>query len=203
MRNSWINNRIQYEFRSISKLLIHFSISLIQLICALAILGLQILLIITQTCVYHVGVGFWSIPFLLISSISIWIVIWRRTAIACFIAIITHLIATVFATSIIIISFLTLIGQIECSTSSSLTIYYIPLNSSFIGIAGLFKIFNYCELILLYRLRRNTDRIPTIFTKDLYRTDSPVLLISTPTNTWDSLSTFSNETHNDLDYIFV
>jgi hypothetical protein len=81
--------------------------------------------------------------------------------------------------------------------------YYIPLNSSFIGIAGLFKIFNYCELILLYRLRRNTDRIPTIFTKDLYRTDSPVLLISTPTNTWDSLSTFSNETHNDLDYIFV
>ncbi len=202
MRNSWINNRIQYEFRSISKLLIHFSISLIQLICALAILGLQILLIITQTCVYHVGVGFWSIPFLLISSISIWIVIWRRTAIACFIAIITHLIATVFATSIIIISFLTLIGQIECSTSS-LTMYYIPLNSSFIGIAGLFKIFNYCELILLYRLRRNTDRIPTIFTKDLYRTDSPVLLISTPTNTWDSLSTFSNETHNDLDYIFV
>jgi hypothetical protein len=202
MRNIWIDNRIQYEFRSISKVLIHFSISLIQLVSALAILGLQILSLITQTCVYHIGVGFWSIPFLFISSISIWIVIWRRSSIACFVAIITHLIGTLFATSIIIISFLALIGQIECSTSS-LTIYYIPLNSSLIGIAGLFKIFNYCELILLYRLRCNTSQIPTIYPKDLYRTDSPVLLNSTLTTTWDSWSTFSNETFSDLDYLFI
>ncbi len=184
------------------RLLTHFSISLIQLISAVTILALQITLIITQTCAYHIGVGFWSISFLLIAPISIWVVLWRRNSIACFIAIITQVISTLFATSIIIISFLTLIGQIECSTSSS-NIYSISLNSSFIGIVGLFKILNYCEILLLYRIKRNTDQIPTIFVKDFYENDSSLLLNSTSTNTWYSWSTVSSETHSDVDYLFV
>jgi len=198
MRNSWIDNRIQYEFRSIRKLLIHFSISFIELISALAILGLQITLIITKTCAYYIGVGFWSIPFLLISAISILIVIWRRSSMACFIAIVTHLIATLCATSIMIISFLALTNQIECSTSS-LNKYYIPFNSLFIGIAGLFKIFNYCEIILLCKLKRSTDQIPTIFIKGFDETDSALLLNSTHKNTWHSWSTISSDTHSDFD----
>ncbi len=198
MRNSWIDNRIRYEFQSIIKFLVHFSISFIELLSALAILGLQITLIITQTCAYHIGVGFWSIPFLLIPAISIWIVIWRRSSIACFIAIVTHVIGTLFATSIMIISFLALIDQIECSTSS-LNRYYIPLNSLFIGIAGLFKILNYCEIILLCKLRRSTDRIPTIFVKGFDKKDSALLLNSTHTNTWHSWSTFSSDTLSDCD----
>jgi hypothetical protein len=202
MRNSWIDYRIRYKFRSIVKLFIHFIISLIQLISVLAILGLQIMLTITQTCAYHISTGFWSIPFLLLSPIGIWIVIWRRTSFACFIAIVTHLIATLFATSIIIISFLTLIGQIECSTSS-LNVYYIILNSSFIGIAGLFKIFNYCEIILLCRLKRNTDQIPTIFIKDLYKADSPLYQYPSHINTCHSRSTLSSEAYSDVDSIFV
>lgn len=202
MRNILIDNRIRYKFRSMIRLLTHFSISLIQLISAVTILALQITLIITQTCAYHIGVGFWSISFLLIAPISIWVVLWRRNSIACFIAIITQVISTLFATSIIIISFLTLIGQIECSTSSS-NIYSISLNSSFIGIVGLFKILNYCEILLLYRIKRNTDQIPTIFVKDFYENDSSLLLNSTSTNTWYSWSTVSSETHSDVDYLFV
>lgn len=202
MRNSWIDNRIRYEFHSIINILIHFSISTVELISALAILGLQIMIIITETCVYHIGVGFWSSPFLLIAPISLWFVIWRRTSMACFVAIVTHLIATLFATSIIIISFLALIDQTECS-ASSLNIYYIPLNSLFIGIAGLFKILNYCEIILLCKLQRNTNRIPTVLDKDLYERDSALQLNSTRTTTRYSWSTISSDAYSDLNYFFV
>jgi hypothetical protein len=202
MRSSWIDNRIRYEFRSIIELLLHFSVSLIQLICVFAILGLQITLIITDTCGYDIGLGFWSISFLLLAPSSIWIVIWRRSSMACFIGIITHLIASLFATSIIIISFLVLTGQIGCSRMS-LNIYYKSLHSSFIGIAGLFKIFNYYEIILLCKLKRNTDQIPTIFANGLYETDPSLLLNSTYTSTWDSWSTVSSEPHNDSNDLFV
>lgn len=58
MQNSLIDNFIRYEFRSILKLFTHFSISLIQLLSVLTILALQIALIITQTCAYHIGIGF-------------------------------------------------------------------------------------------------------------------------------------------------
>jgi hypothetical protein len=202
MRNSLIDNRIRYEFRSVPKLLIHFSFSLAQLISVFAILGLQIALSITQTCVYHIGIGFWSIPFLLIAPVSIWIVIWRRSSIACFIAILTHLIATLFGTSIILISFLVLINEIECSTSS-LNLYNVPLNSSFIGIAGVFKIFNYCEIILLCKILRNTSQLPTIFVKDVYERDYPVILNPLHINNWRTWSIVTNDTRSDLSDLFI
>ncbi len=202
MQNFFINYRIRYEFRSIIKVLIHFSLSLIQLLCALSILGLQITLIITQTCSYHNYIGFWSMPFLLIAPISIWITIWRRNSFACFITILTQLIATLISTSIIIISFFELIKQTECSTSS-FNMYYLPLNISFISIAIVFKIFNYCEIILLHRLLRNTDQIPTIFAKDFYKKNYPILLNPMHMNLWHPRSTATSETHSDLDYLFV
>lgn len=196
------NSSIDYRIRSISKLLVFFSISLIELTLALAILALQILLIITATCVYYIGVGFWSIPFLLLCPISIWIVIWRRSSIACFLSIIVHFLATLFATSIMIISFLVLIGRLDCS-NSSLTIFYIPLNSSLIGIAGLFKIITYVQLILLFRLRRTTDRIPTIFTQEIHGKNTPYSFTSTANRTTSDWSITSNETIDDLDSLFV
>jgi hypothetical protein len=141
-------------------------------------------------------------PFLLIAPISIWITIWRRNSFACFITILTQLIATLISTSIIIISFFELIKQTECSTSS-FNMYYLPLNISFISIAIVFKIFNYCEIILLHRLLRNTDQIPTIFAKDFYKKNYPILLNPMHMNLWHPRSTATSETHSDLDYLFV
>ncbi|CAF5114168.1 unnamed protein product [Rotaria sp. Silwood1] len=86
----------------------HFSFSLTQLVTVLVILGLLIASTVTQTCAYHFGIGFWSFPFLLISPLSIWLVIWRRSSISCLIAILIHFCSTLFATAIIIISFLVL-----------------------------------------------------------------------------------------------
>ena len=196
MANGWIDYRVQHEFQSIAKLLLHFSISLFELSLALSILALQILLIITQTCVYSIGMGFWSMPILLLCPISIWIVIWRRSSIACFLAIVIHFLGTLLSTSIIVISFLALIGRIDCS-NANLTRFYVPLNSSLIGIAGVLKILIYSEVILLFRLRRNTDEIPTIFTKEIYGMDSPFSFFSTA---W---STTSNGTVDDLDSLVV
>jgi hypothetical protein len=85
----------------------------------------------------------------------------------------------------------------------SLNTHSISLHSSLIGITGLFKIFNYYEILLLCKVKRNTDQIPTIFINDLYETDPSLLLNSTYTSTWDSWSTVSSEPYNDSNDLFV
>jgi len=147
MDNLSISNR----FRSIVYVLIHFSCSIIQLACAFAILGLQITLTIKETCAFRIGVGFWSFPFLILSPISIWILLWKRNSLSCFLTFIFHICSTLFATTIIIISFLTLIGSI-CSTTNN---YFLSINISLIGISVFLKIFLYSEMILIYFLQRH------------------------------------------------
>lgn len=77
------------------------------------------------------------------------------------------------------------------------------MNSSFIGVAGIFKIFNYCEIILLYRLLRNNDQMPIILVKDFYEKDYPLLSNDMHTNIWRPWSTVTNETHSDPNDLFV
>ncbi|CAF0885505.1 unnamed protein product [Rotaria sp. Silwood1] len=204
MSNSLDDGHIRHEFRSILNILIHFSFSLTQLVTVLVILGLLIASTVTQTCAYHFGIGFWSFPFLLISPLSIWLVIWRRSSISCLIAILIHFCSTLFATAIIIISFLVLIDQIGfvCSTSS-LNSSYIILNSSLIGIAGLFKLFNYGEVILLYILFRNNDQTSTIFIKEYYERDHSFVSDSKNINVWRSWSAVTGETQSNSDIFFA
>lgn len=156
MDNISINNRFQSTFN----IIIHFSCSLIQLICTLAILGLQITLTVTETCAFRIGVGFWSFPFLLLSPISIWILLWKRNTFCCFLTFIFHIFSTLFATTIIIISFITLIGQIGstvCSISSTSNNYFLSINISLIIISIFLKFFLYGEILLLYFLQRQTN----------------------------------------------
>ena len=141
---------------SILSVIIHFSLSLVELICALAILGLQITLTVTETCAFRIGVGFWSFPFLLLSSISIWTLLWKRNSLWCFFAFILHICATLFATTIILIGFLTLIDQIGsvCSPSSRSNPYFLSINISLMGVSLLLKLILYIEILFLYLLRR-------------------------------------------------
>jgi hypothetical protein len=193
------DSRIRHEFRSILNILIHFSFSLTQLVCVFGILALQIVLTVTQTCAYPIGIGFWSFPFLLIAPITIWIVLWRRTSISCLIAILIHFCSTLFATAIIIVSFLVFIGQIGfvCPTSS-LNVYYIGLHSSLIGVAALLKLSNYGEICLLYMLIKDNHETST---KIIEESDYP----SAPdnVNVWRSWSAVANETRRNSDDIFV
>ena len=140
-------NRIEF------KLIIHFLCSCIQLISILAILALQIALTITQTCVYRIGVGFWSFPFLIIAPISIWILLWKRNLTYCFIVFIIHICSNLFATGVIIISLLVLIERIvmPCSIPN---IYSLPINVSLVVVSFFLKLFLYGEIIAVYIVRR-------------------------------------------------
>ncbi|CAF3120559.1 unnamed protein product [Rotaria sp. Silwood2] len=139
MQNSLVDCHIRHEFRSILNILIHFSFSLTELVSVLAILGLQIALTVTQTCAYQFGIDFWLFPFLIISPLSVWLVIWRRNLATCLIAIVIHFSSTLFATAVIILSFLVLIGPIGFTCFiSSLNVTYIALNSSLIGMSVFF-----------------------------------------------------------------
>src|SRR5215510_8585962 len=130
MDNLSINNRFQSIFYAIT----HFSCSVMQLACISTILGLQITLTVTETCAFRIGVGFWSFPFLLLSPISIWILLWKRNSISYFITFILHICSTLFATTVIIISFIALIKQIgsPCSISSMSNNYFLSINISLI-----------------------------------------------------------------------
>jgi hypothetical protein len=204
MKKNSVDGRIRHEFRSILNILIHFSFSLTQLVSVLAILGLQITLAITQTCPYSFGIGLWLFPFLFISPISIWLVIWRRNSITCLIAIFIHFCSTLFATAIIIVSFLVLIGQIGISCSTySLNSFYIVLNSSLIGIAAFFKLFTYGEVILLYLLLRNNDEESTIFIQEYNEKDYPMGSDIIDANVWRSWSAFTDKTQKHSDIFFA
>ncbi|CAF2203983.1 unnamed protein product [Rotaria magnacalcarata] len=204
MRHGLVDDHIQYEFQSILNVLTHFSVSLTQLVSVLIILGLQIALTVTQTCEYRFGIGFWSFPFLIISPLSIWLVIWRRTSMACLIAIFIHFCSTLFATAIIIVSFLVLIGPMGFTCSkSSLNESYVILNSALIGISGFFKLFNYGELILLYMIIRNNDRISARYMNEFFERDPSVVPDPANINVWRSWSAVSSETRSNSDVFFA
>ncbi|CAF0902047.1 unnamed protein product [Adineta ricciae] len=192
---------VQYHFHSILNVLIHFSFSLTQLISILAILGIQIALTITQTCPYQFGIGFWSFPFLLMSPLSIWFVLWRRNSIACFIAILLQFCSTLFATAILIVSFLVLINRTSfiCSLSS-LNSFYIILNGSLIGIVLLFKLFSYGEVLLLYFVLRNMDDSSSIFFQDNYENNEPNCI---HVNVWRSWSAVIDENQRNSEIFFA
>jgi hypothetical protein len=204
MQKHLFDDFIHHEFRSILNILIHFSFSLTELVCVFGILGLQIALTVTQTCAFSVGIGFWSFPFLFISPLSIWLVIWRRSSISCFIAILIHFCSTLFATAIIIISFLVLINQIGfiCSISS-LNSSSIPLNSLLISLAVLFKLLNYGEILLLYMIIRNNNQSSKIFTEEYYQRDCPFVSETINVNVWRSWSAVTSETQSNSDLFFA
>lgn len=204
MSHTLVDDHIRHEFRSSLNILIHFSVSIAQLISVLVILGLQIALTVTQTCAYQVAIGFWSFPFLIISPFSIWLVIWRRSSTTCLIAIFIHFCSNLFATGIIIVSFLVLIGPIGyiCSMSS-LNTTYIMLNSSLIGITGFLKLFNYGELILLCLLIRNNNKIPRQDIDEFFQRDVSFVRDPMNTNGWRSWSAVSSETYSNSDVFFA
>lgn len=201
MEHKELDDYIRNEFRSILNILIHFSMSLIELLSILALLGLQIALTVTQTCAFRIWIVFWSFPFLLLSPISLWLVLWRRSTTSCLLAISIQFCSTLFATGIIIVSFLVLIGQMGfvCSTSSSTM-----LNSALIGIAGLLKLFNYIEILLLYWLIKNPNQSSTIFMEE-YHDGNDELFTSkmNQVNVWHSWSTIPSETYSYSDIFFA
>ncbi|UJR16477.1 hypothetical protein I4U23_003380 [Adineta vaga] len=204
MQTNPVHSHVRYHFQSILNVLIHFSFSLTQLVCVLAILGLQITLTITQTCPYRLGIGFWSFPFILMSPLSIWLVIWRRNSIACLIAILIHFCSTLFATAIVIVSFLVLIGQMNyLCTQSSFNSFYIILNSSLIGITIFFKLFNYGEILLLYFVLRNTDETSSIFFQDDYENNNSFESNFINVNIWRSWSAVIDENQRNSDIFFA
>lgn len=204
MENNVFDGHVRNEFRSILTILLHFSMSLTELVSILALLGLQIALTVTQTCAFRLGIGFWSFPFLLLSPLSIWFVLWRRNVTSCVIAILIHFCSTLFATAILLVSFLVLIGQIGflCSTSS-FNSSYIALNSALIGIATLLKLFHYTEIILLYLLIKNKNQPSTIFIEECHGKDDLFGSEIAPVNIWRSWSTIPSETHSYFDVFFA
>ena len=76
MEHKGLDDHIRNEFRSMLNVLIHFSMSLTELLSILVLLGLQIALTVTQTCAFRIGIVFWSFPFLFLSPLSLWLVLW-------------------------------------------------------------------------------------------------------------------------------
>jgi hypothetical protein len=156
------NTHNRFEFKSTLEIPLHFLCSTIQLVCVFTILALQITLTITRTCTFRIGIGFWSFPFLIIAPISIWIFLWKRNFIYCSIVMIIQISSNLFATAIIIISFLVIIEQIQISCSISNN-YSLPLNISLIVVSAILKIVLYGEIILLYLVGHNNQKISILF----------------------------------------
>jgi hypothetical protein len=153
-----------------------------------AILGLQITLTITETCAFRIGVGFWSFPFLFASPISIWILLWKRNSLYCCFTFIFHICSTLFATIIILISFLSLIGQIgsPCSVSSTTNNYFWSINISLIGVSLFLKFFIYAEILLLYMLRKNTNEPSVLLDKQFQEKNYEIISDDGNIKSWKS-----------------
>jgi len=200
MDNLLINNR----FQSILYVIIHFSCSLIELSCTLAILGLQIILTVTQTCAFRIGVGFWSFPFLLSAPISIWILLWKRNSLFCVLTFIIHICSTLFTTSVIIVSFIALIKQIgsPCSTSSISNNYFLPINISLISVSVIFKLFLYAEIFLLYLLQRHTNGLSILTDQQFHEKTTQIISDHENIKSWSPFRSIINKHRNyitDLD----
>ena len=136
---------------SMVQVVVHFSLSIAELLCVLLIFALQIVRNISQACSFDLSVGFWSFPFLFVSPLSIWFAIWRRSPSICLLVLLLQLCSTLLATVIIVLSTFALLNPVACSTSS-LTIYYV------LALAVLFKVCSYLEMLLLYRLIEKIER---------------------------------------------
>ncbi|UJR16501.1 hypothetical protein I4U23_003403 [Adineta vaga] len=159
-----ISNENQFKLKSNLEIPIHFLCSSIQLVCIFSILGFQSVLTITKTCPFYTGIGYWSFPFLIIAPISIGIFLQKRTFIYSCLLIIIHFCSNLFATLIIIISFLVLIEQfgISCATTTD---YSFALNISLITVSICLKFVLYGEIILIYNIARQSRKISVSFKK--------------------------------------
>jgi hypothetical protein len=171
-----------------------------QLACIFAILGLQITLTITETCAFTIGAGFWSFPFLLSAPMSIWILLWKQNSISCFISFIIHICSTLFATAVIIISFLALIDQIgsPCLTSSTSNNYFLSINISLITISVFLKLFIYTEIFLLYMLQRNTNDSSISFDKEFHEKNYRIISDNTNIKPWTPFRSIINKHQNNI-----
>jgi hypothetical protein len=170
----------------------------------LGILGLQIALTITQTCAFYIGVGFWSFPFLIASPISIWILLWKRNTVSCLITFVIHMCSTLFATTVIIVSFIALIGQIgsPCSTSSTTNNLFFPINISLIAISIFLKVFIYAEIYLVYMLKHHTNEPSVLLDKQFHEQSYKIISDNTnmkPQSPFRSIIKKNQNNINDLD----
>ena len=204
MENNLRDSHVRYHFQSILNVLIHFSFSLTQLVSILAILGLQIALTLTQTCPHSLYMGYWSFPFLLLSPLSVWLVMWRRSSGACLLAVLLHFCSTLFATAITIVSFLVLIGQMDfvCATATWSS-FHLILNSSLIGMSLFFKLFNYAELILLYLLVQRDGGTSSVFFSDTLAKNDSLESSFINVNIWRSWSAVLDEKQKNADTFFA
>ncbi|CAF0776370.1 unnamed protein product [Adineta steineri] len=154
-----------YEFKSNFQILLQFLCSIIQLICILTILCLQIFLIITNRCFFHIGYGFWSVPFLIIAPISVWIFLCKRNLFYCCLVIIIHMFSNLFTTIILILNILIYIKQIGTSCSI-LNDYSVSFNISIIILCILLKIFFYGEIFLVYIVGHKNQKISILLRKN-------------------------------------
>lgn len=157
------NLSIQQRFRSIIQFYLQLSFSLIELICILILLSLQIVLTTSETCLYRISVVYWSSPFLFISPLAIWLLLHQRNGIACLLAVISHFISTLFATGILIVSFLALLNISSLSSNcSSTTNYFLSMNVSILIVTFIFKVFLYIEMVFLWIIRTDENHFSII-----------------------------------------
>lgn len=205
------DGHVRRHFRSVLNVLIHFSFSLTQLVGILAILGLQIALTLTQTCPHGLHMGYWSFPFLLLSPLSIWLVMWRRSADVCLLAMLLHFCSTLFATAIIVMCVLVLTGHLNvlCANTTPGS-FHVIFNSAMIGASLFFKLFNYTEVFLLYLLARSADdddddddgNASTLFENSFVKdgsADPNVINV----NIWRSWSTVLDDKRRTMDTFFA
>ena len=150
-------NVIYYSFSPISCIVLQFLVSILQLMCVTAILTLQISLTLTKSCPYQIGIGFWSSTILLICPLSIWMILWRPNSTNFYATAIIQSCSNFLLTGIIITSILMIINHDYCPLSS-ITTFFIPMNSLWISFGLLFKLCNYVQLLLLYKIHQNMSR---------------------------------------------
>ena len=157
---------IQQRFRSIVQFYLQLSFSLIEFICILILLSLQIVLTSSETCLYRISVVYWSSPFLVISPLAIWILLHQRNGMACLLAVISHFISTLFATGILLVSVLALFNIASlASTCSSTSNSFLSMNISILIVTFIFKVFLYIEMVFLWILRTDENHFSIIRTE--------------------------------------
>lgn len=141
------------QFSNRTFVLLQLYLSIIQLLCIVTILILQLTLNLTSTCPFHLGHGFWTVPILLLSPFAIWFIVWRPTFMNFAMAILLNSCSTLVATASILIH-LGVIANDKFCADSSITDLFLPVNVSWIFLGFLFKSCNYTEIVLLCRFHR-------------------------------------------------
>ncbi|UJR29953.1 hypothetical protein I4U23_017500 [Adineta vaga] len=159
--------------------------------------SLQITLTATETCAYHIGVGFWSLPSLIAAPISIWILLWKQNLISCCLTFVIHVCSTLFATTIIIISFLVLIGLIS-SPCSSTTNYFLPINICLIIVSVILKLFIYGEILLLYFLQHHVNKPIILSEKQFQEKNYEIITNDSNVQPWKVFRSILKKTQNNI-----